>query len=102
MCWQQQIQIDIEYFEPKEKLFQRVIDVMSGFLQIKQAEYKHASRQLLIQTEKDRQERNQILIDTEAEQRERDALGNHSPPETLRERRWYRKSQSNLYVSANT
>lgn len=72
--WQQQIKIDIEYFEPGEKLFQRVIDVISGFLQIKQAEYDRASRELLIKSESEQQERNRILLTTEAEQRERDRV----------------------------
>jgi hypothetical protein len=63
--WQQQIQIDIEYFAPGQDLFQRVIETISGFLQIKQAEYERASREALLQTEKE-------LRKTEEEQKKRD------------------------------
>jgi hypothetical protein len=69
---QQQIQIHIEYFAPGQDLFKRVTDAISGFLQIKQAEYERESRNLLRKAEEEQEKRNQILIDTEQEQKKRD------------------------------
>jgi hypothetical protein len=57
--WQQQIQTDIEYFAPGQDLFKRVTDAISGFLQIKQAEYERASRNLLRKAEEEQQKRDQ-------------------------------------------
>jgi hypothetical protein len=65
--WQQQIQIDIEYFAPGQDLFKTVIDTISGFLQIKQAEYERASRETLLQlgkAEDEQQKRDRKLENT--------------------------------------